>query len=122
MKLSKEMIGKYVTRIAPCDYNGRDKDYSYIGERIKILSLDDKHIRYASVTGKSTLDERWLDDNWKEYEEIIDIENLSLNELSILQESLKALLREDICMNFKRLNKITKLGVKIDEQINVLND
>ena len=120
MKLSKEHIGKYVTRTKPCHYKNGVDDYSYIGERMKILSIDDKHIRYATREYKGTLDIRWLDDNWKEYEEIVDIENLDLKELRILQESLKALIRQDIGMNFQWLNKITKLGLKIDEQIRVL--
>lgn len=121
MKLGKEMIGKYVTRTKPCKLRNGIEDYSYIGEKIKILSLDDNHIRYATRETKSTLDERWLDNNWKEYEEIIDIDNLDLKELFILQDSLKALIRQDIQMNFKRLNEITKLGLKVDEQIRVLN-
>ena len=121
MKITNEMIGKYVTRTGPCDLRNENRDYSYIGDRIKILSVDEKHIRCASDIGKTTLDERWLDDNWKEYEEIIDIDNLDLKELYILQDSLKALIKQDIGMNFKRLNKITKLGLKIDEQIRVLD-
>ena len=120
MKIIKEMIGKYVTRIGPCKLGNGNKDYSYIGDRIKILSVDEKHIRFAIKEYKSVLNERWLDDNWKEYEEIIDIDNLDLKELHILQDSLKALIRQDINMNFKRLNEITKLGLKIDEQIRVL--
>lgn len=121
MKLNKELIGKYVTRTAPCDLRNGNKDSSYIGDKIKILSFDDKHIRYATKEYKSILDERWLDDNWKEYEEIIDIDNLDLRELHILQDSLKALIRQEISMNFKRLNEITKLGLKVDEQIRLLD-
>lgn len=120
MKITKNMIGKYVTRIGPCKLGNGNKDYSYIGDKIKILSIDEKHIRFATKEYKSTLDERWLDDNWKEYEEKTDIDNLSLNELHILQNSLKALIRQNIEMNFKRLNEITKLGLKIDKQIRVL--
>lgn len=120
MKITKNMIGKYATRIGPCKLGNGNKDYSYIGDKIKILSIDEKHIRFATKAYKSTLDERWLDDNWKEYEEETDIDNLSLNELHILQNSLKALIRQDIKMNFKRLNKITKLGLKIDKQIRAL--
>ncbi len=121
MKLNKDLIGKYVTRIASCDYGNETKDFSYIGEKMKLLSIDEKHARLATEFYKTTLDNRWLDDNWKEYEEIIDIDNLDLKELKILQESLKALIRQDIEMNFMWLNKITKLGLKIDEQIRVLN-
>ncbi len=121
MKLNKQMIGKYVTRVKPCDLGNGNKDYSYIGDKIKILSIDDNHIRYANPHWKSTLDKRWLDDGWKDYEENIDIDNLDLKELEILQDSLKALIRQDIQMNFKRLNNITKLGLKIDEQIEVLS-
>ncbi len=122
MELDRSMIGKYVTRTGPCKYRNGIEDYSYIGEKIKILSIDNQHIRYATKTHKSTLDSRWLDNNWKEYkeEEIVDIDNLDLNELYILRDSLKALIRQDIQMNFKRLNNITKLGLKIDEQINIL--
>lgn len=120
MKITKNMIGKYATRIGPCKLGNGNEDYSYIGDKIKILSIDEKHIRFATKAYKSTLDERWLDDNWKEYEEETDIDNLSLNELHILQNSLKALIRQDIEMNFKRLNEITKLGLKIDKQIRVL--
>lgn len=61
-----------------------------------------------------------LDDNWKEYEEKTDIDNLSLNELHILQSGLKALIKKEIHDNFRKLNEITKLGIKIDEQIRVL--
>ena len=109
MKLNKEMVGKYVTRTKPCDLENGNKDYSYIGNKIKILSIDDNHIRYATENYKSTLDKRWLDDGWKNYEETIDIDNLDLKELRILQDSLKVLFRQDIQMNFKRLNNITKL-------------
>ena len=62
-----------------------------------------------------------MHDTWKEYEEKTDIDDLDLKELYILQDSLKALIRQEIGMNFKRLNEITKLGLKIDEQIRVLN-
>lgn len=120
MKITNEMIGKYVTRTGPCKLGNGHEDYSYIGEKVKILSVDKKHIRFATKQYKSVLDERWLDDNWKEYEEKTDIDNLDLKELYIFQDSLKALIRQEIGMNFKRLNEITKLGLKIDEQIRVL--
>lgn len=121
MKITNKMIGKYVTRTGPCKLGNGYEDYSYIGEKIKILSVDKKHIRFAVKAYKNVLDERWMDDNWKEYEEIIDIDNLDLKELHMLQDSLKALIRQDINMNFKRLNEITKLGLKIDKQIRVLD-
>ena len=121
MEITNKMIGKYVTRTGPCKLGNGHNDYSYIGEKMKILSVDKKHIRFAVKAYKSVLDERWLDDNWKEYEEITDIDNLDLKELTLLQDSLKALIRQDIGMNFKRLNQITRLGVKIEEQINILN-
>lgn len=121
MKITKEMIGKYVTRTGPCKLGNGNKDYSYIGDRLKILSVDEKNIMYATEEYDGILDERWLDNNWKEYEEIIDIDNLDYKELHILQDSLKALIRQEIGMNFKRLNEITKLGLKIDEQIKVLD-
>ena len=121
MKITNEIIGEYVTRTGPCKLENGNKDYSYIGEKLKILSVDSKHVRCATDIGKTTLDERWLDENWKKYEEIIDIDNLDLKELHILQDSLKALIRQDMNMNFKRLNEITKIGLKVDEQISVLN-
>ena len=121
MKITEETIGKYVTWTGPCKLGNGNRDYSYIGDRIKILSVDEKYLRCASNIGRIILDERWLDDNWKEYQELIDIDNLDLKELNILQDSLKALIRQDIGMNFKRLNEITKLGLKIDEQIRVLD-
>lgn len=121
MKITNKMIGKYVTRTGPCKLGNGNKDYSYIGEKIKILSVDEKNIRYATKEYGGILDERWLDDNWKEYKEEIDIDDLDLKELTLLQDSLKALVRQDIGMNFKRLNEITKLGVKIEEQISALN-
>lgn len=120
MKITNKMIGKYVTRTGPCELGNGNKDYSYIGDRLKILSVDEKNIRYATEEYNDILDERWLDNNWKEYEEI-DIDNLDYKELHILQDSLKALIRQEIGMNFKRLNEITKLGLKIDEQIRVLD-
>ena len=120
MKLNQEHIGKYMTRTGPCNLKNGNEDFSYIGEKMKILSLDNKHIRYANKNWKGTLDDRWLDDNWKEYEEIIDIDNLDYTELQLLQESLKALIRQEIGMNFNYLNRITELGKKIDEQIRVL--
>ena len=121
MKITNQMIGKYVTRTGPCELGNGNKDYSYIGDRLKILSVDGKNIRYATEEYSGILDERWLDNNWKEYEEIIDIDNLDYKELHILKDSLKALIRQDINMNFKRLNEITKLGLKIDKQIRVLD-
>ena len=121
MKITNKMIGKYATRTGPCKLGNGNEDYSYIGNRLKILSVNEKNIRYATEEYTGILDERWLDDNWKEYEEITDIDNLDLKDLHILQDSLKALIRQDINMNFKRLNKITKLGLKIDEQIRVLD-
>lgn len=120
MKIERKHIGKYVTRIGPCDLKNGHKDYSYEGEKIKILSIDEKHIRYATKEFKGTLDERWLDNNWKEYEEIVDIDSLDLNELYILRNGLKELVKRKMNHGFKEINEIAKIGVKIDKQIEVI--
>lgn len=126
MKLSENMIGKYVTRTSPCllgRVHGEEiKDYSYIGDRMKLLSMSNDHIRVATRYYKTTLDERWIDDNWKEYEELIDFDNLDKRQLLILREGLKMLLKNNLKDNFKKLNDITKLGLKIEKQIKVLEE
>ena len=52
-----------------------------------------------------------------EEENKIDITKFDYEDLQLLNESLKALLREQIEMNFKYLSKITKLGLTIEEEI-----
>lgn len=42
MKITNKMIGKYVTRIGPCKLGNGHEDYSYIGKKVKILSVDKK--------------------------------------------------------------------------------
>lgn len=124
MKLDKSMIGKFVTRTGPCVL-GNYADSSYIGEKLKILSVDENFIRYSNETYKGKLDHRWNDENWELYidYDMIDINNLSTNELYLIKDALKALLIHDMQKEnkkFNRLNEITKLGKRIEKQLDVL--
>ena len=103
MKLDKSMTGKFVTRIKECDCKNGNYDNSYIGE--KLLSLDDNFIRCATRDFKTKLDYRWNDDNWELYVDydMIDINNLSTDELYLIKDALKALLIYDTNKKIKNL-------------------
>ena len=117
MKLNKKHIGKYMTRIGPCDLKNGNEDYSYIGDKLKILSIDNNCIKYATKDYNGSLDGRWLDYNWTEYKEIMDTTCLDNKELELLDKGLKELLKKEINNNFNYLNRITELGRKIENQI-----
>ena len=125
MKLDKSMIGKFITRIGPCDYGNGNFDSSYIGEKLKLLHIDKNFIIYANENYKEKLDKRWNDDNWELYVDydMIDINKLSTNELYLIKDALKALLIQDMekeNKKFNRLNEITKLGKRIEKQLDAL--
>lgn len=79
MNLTNKVIGKYVMRTGPC-LLGKEKDmfgicigdnldYSFIGEKIKILSLNNNIIRYSTKDiNNGVLDCRWKDNNWAYYD------------------------------------------------------
>lgn len=119
------MIGKFVTRTGPCDYRNGNLDSSYIGEKLKLLHIDKDFIIYANENYKGKLDKRWNDDNWELYVDydMIDINRLSTNELYLIKDALKALLIQDMekeNKKFNRLNEITKLGKRIEKQLDIL--
>ena len=122
MKITKNMIGKYATRIGPCKLGNGNKDYSYIGDKIKILSIDEKHIRFATKEYKSTLDERWLDDNWKEYEEVVVLGMKDENDSKTAEEFIKkdavelALCEVMLQFKAKLISCINKLEVGLDNE------
>lgn len=125
MKLDKTMIGKFVTRTGPCDYKNGNHDNSYIGEKIKILHIDDNFIIFANENYKHKLNAKiWNDDNWGLYVDydMIDINNLSTNELSLIKESLKVALVQAVQnqAKFNKLSEITKLGKRIEKQLDAL--
>lgn len=124
MRLDKSMIGKFVTRTGPCKYKNGTEDRSYIGEKIKLLSLDNNFIRCATRHFKTRLDSNWDDENWELYidYDMIDINNLSTNELYLLRDSLKAMLVQAVQNDtkFYKLNEITKLGKSIEKQLDAL--
>lgn len=124
MKLDKTMIGKFVTRTGPCDYGNGNFDSSYVGEKLKLLHIDKDFIIYANENYKGKLDKRWNDDNWELYVDydMIDINNLSTNELSLIKESLKVALVQAVQnqAKFNKLSEITKLGKRIEKQLDAL--
>lgn len=94
MKANK-LIGKLAIRKKPVTLGRNDfteeynYDYSYTSEPIKILKVTDEHIIYShkdtnqeNIFGDevSILDNRWNDDNWIDYEELIKIEQDQKNE------------------------------------------
>lgn len=97
MQLTNEVIGKYVMRTKPC-FLGKEKnmlfgdseeilDYSFIGEKVKILSLDNNIIRYSTKDfNNAVLDCRWLDDNWAYYDGD-KYEDIPFEEIELEKES-----------------------------------
>lgn len=85
---AKELVGKLAIRKKPiklgiCDFTGEyNYDYSHTTSPLRILKVTDEHI---IVDYKGTdeevifgnkvhiLDERWNDDNWIDYEELIKV-------------------------------------------------
>lgn len=83
MKAS-ELIGKKVLRSKPVPlgidpFSGqRNQDFSFTdGMPITIIKVTDSHIVYTSaIMGEertNTLGERWMDDNWIDYDELMAV-------------------------------------------------
>ncbi len=86
---AKKLINKLAIRTKPIllgyqDFIGHENyDYSYTTTPIRILKVTDNHIIYnykgtkeEEIFEKETyiLDNRWLDDNWEDYEKLINLE------------------------------------------------
>lgn len=87
MKANK-LIGRLAIRTKPVSYGRNNftgeenRDYSYTSEPIHILKVTDNHIVYdyngtnnEIFEGKHILNNRWLDDNWIDYEKLMKNDN-----------------------------------------------
>jgi len=77
---AKELVGKMAIRTAPVQYGNGNQDFSYTSDPIEIAKVTENHIVYnREMFGEqhtSILNNRWLDDNWTDYVELMDgIEN-----------------------------------------------
>lgn len=84
---AKELEGKLAIRTKPVilrinDFLNPTKDYSYTTSPIKILKVTENHILYSyegtyeeKIFNKEIhiLDNRWIDDNWVSYDELISL-------------------------------------------------
>jgi hypothetical protein len=71
MKAS-ELVGQKALRTKPVDLKNGHQDYSYCGGTgTKILKVTDSHIYVEGHCGPWVLDNRWLDDNWTDYIELV---------------------------------------------------
>ena len=74
MKAS-ELVGKRAIRTKPVDLGNGSKDYSYTTSPIEIVKVTDNHIVHKyKMFGEehvSILGERWMDNNWIDYNELI---------------------------------------------------
>jgi hypothetical protein len=95
-----ELVGKKAIRIKPLQIREKEEimpftgrrlpkyDYSYTAEPIEILKVTDNHIVYKNnyFEDKLLLDNRWIDDNWEDYDRLIEInDNCGLSD-KIIQE------------------------------------
>lgn len=79
------LVGKLAIRTKPVKYSNKFKDYSYTDSPIKILKVTDSHIVYSreeslveTFVGEDIriLDLRWNDNNWIDYEELINLKKV----------------------------------------------
>jgi hypothetical protein len=85
----KQLIGKKAIRTAPVSYGKRtpmfgiggaeeNLDYSFTSEPLVILAVTDSHIVYeypnycSYLKGNHFLDSRWIDNNWADYQALMD--------------------------------------------------
>ena len=87
-----ELVGKLAIRTKPVSYGKNNligeevKDYSHTTTPLKIVKVTDTHViisyegtKEEKIFGKELfiLDERWNDDNWIDYKELIKMEEES---------------------------------------------
>lgn len=89
---AKNLVGKLVIRTKAVNFGrsgtsrSHNYDYSFTTDPIRIVKVTENHIVYSfsgteeeKIFGsrKRILDERWLDDNWEDYNELIagDVQN-----------------------------------------------
>ena len=90
-----QLIGKLAVRTKPVDYGERDsffggtktkiEDYSFSSSPIKIMGATENHIIYKYVKSEEKLfgeeirllDHRWIDNNWTNYEELLELANVN---------------------------------------------
>lgn len=88
---ANELIGKRAVRTAPTKKHG---DYSFTDSPIRILKVTDNHILYKDagdfeetfmVEKPRLLNSSWIDDNWTNYDELIncDTDKLELENKEI---------------------------------------
>lgn len=69
---AKDLIGKRALRTKPVDYKNGHHDWSYTGgSPVTIVNVTESHITIRNIHGLNVLDSRWNDDNWQEYEAIV---------------------------------------------------
>jgi hypothetical protein len=76
----KELVGKQAIRTAPVSYGNGNNDYSYTHEPLFILKVTNSHIVYTQKEGffkdkVHILDGRWNDNNWADYDELINLDH-----------------------------------------------
>ena len=115
---AKDLIGKLAIRTKPVVVNdGGVKDYSYTTTPIHITNVTDNHIVYdlegtkeESIYGKNTyiLNSIWLDDNWEDYENLINPKK-NKRKTRIDKEDIDKILSETKIKVHKYGNKTTVL-------------
>lgn len=74
---AKDLIGKLVTRTAPCNYGDGVSDFSFQDGAVEILNADDSTIALKYYKNNFLKEDvfylgaRWCDDNWKDMTEFI---------------------------------------------------
>ncbi|MDP4158184.1 MAG: hypothetical protein Q8911_00265 [Bacillota bacterium] len=90
---ARELIGKKAIRTGPVDYGNGRKDFSYTTDGLFILAVTGSHIVYehcdSFLEGKrSILDNRWLDENWGDYDELMRLADETKTDCKIHSLSL----------------------------------
>lgn len=104
---ANQLIGKKAIRVKPVPlgtYGGfglfgeveQNYDYSYTSDPIIILAATENHIVYKypenhhfASTDKHILDSRWCDDNWTDYDELLEL--ASETNMKLMQELMQEL-------------------------------
>ena len=123
--MNKNLIGRLAIRTKPVNCGVGVKDYSYTTEPIKILKITDSHIVYSHeetkeepIFGKKIhiLDSRWLDDNWIDYDELIESSAIRP------EERLQQRIDEAKRIYFKSLKEHNEINNKMpDVAVNMFN-
>jgi hypothetical protein len=74
MKLEK-LVGKKIVRTKPVQYENGVSDHSYTTTPLLLLKVTEHHMVVKSdiLDNESLLGSRWMDDNWVDYDELINI-------------------------------------------------